>query len=160
MRGGVAQQNMGRGCHPSFLIKVNSYNCMSQFGGKRDRRLTCRSNPEETALPVFGAATSKAATSRGKNLKVLPSCRGTAGYSASAPNMSDTSIMRPEQRWRVWTAGGRSSEELQHRAETGRGIKALLRLAVNQQWKPLQAIKLGRFTMSFPENVAHQEQRY
>lgn len=31
-RGG--QQNMGRGCHPSFLIKVNSYKCMSQLGGK------------------------------------------------------------------------------------------------------------------------------
>lgn len=35
---------------------------MSQFGGKRDWGLTCHFKPEETALPVFGAATSKAAT--------------------------------------------------------------------------------------------------
>lgn len=34
---------------------------MSQFSGQRDRGLTCCPKPEETALPVFGAATSKVA---------------------------------------------------------------------------------------------------
>lgn len=35
---------------------------MSQFGGKREPGLTCCIKPEETALPVCIAATSKAAT--------------------------------------------------------------------------------------------------